>query len=777
MVTGSSPHAGRRRVAWRAVRQLQVPLVAVALLAATSTTAAAAPLADPVEAGRFSFDRSLVLSTPMLTGSSPIIAAGGVREGGLSSLQVVPGTGNRRFLSVSDRGPNGQPTQAAGGRSFPAPGFAPTIYELQADDDGRLSVLSRTQIRVPGTDPLRVAQPGTFPGDPSTITGFRNLSALALDDNMYLQTSDNTIGPVYAPTDPYGLDTEGLQRDPRDGSYWLSDEYRPSIVHLDRSGVMLARIVPTGSGAQDTDATGLTTPLSSFYGGAGQPKLQELLPAEWMARRQNRGLEGVALSADGTKLYAMMQNPLDTRSNADIDPLTAGTQELYKTFGFGPEAGGAGGRCDAVTTGPENSAAATNTNFYRNVRIAELDVSRPGTPVLTGEFIYRLDLQSASNSTVQGRQRVSDIAWAGNRRLIVGEHDDDALAATGSATGRRLAEVDLNAATNLATSAAYDTFSKRAAQVSPGVGGKTVVQPLGCYLDNGTAAELAALPTPVVSAAKSTYLDLGSAPAGVNFNFNKVEGVTLLDGGAGVAVVNDNDFGFAQGDDLQITPAADPAVELRIYASRPSGTAPTVTGTATAGRTLTCTPGTYGGSGALDVGYAWQRGGTAIAGAGASRVTLSTEDIGASITCAVTAARVAGPVRAAALPRTSAATAPVAAFDAGAMGPAGTPGAPGKTGARGPKGSAGARGPLGRVSCKLTRKRGKVTAVSCKVTALKTSKAKKAKVSQAGRALATATIRGGVATLHLSRRTRGTVNVTLLDARGKVLARTKTGVR
>ena len=60
---------------------------------------------------------------------------------------------------------------------------------------------------------------------------------------------------------------------------------------------------------------------------------------------------------------------------------------------------------------------------------------------------------------------------------------------------------------------------------------------------------------------------------GVAFTFNKVEGVTLLDGMAGVALVNDNDFGFAQPDDLMISPAPDPTEQLRFYAPRPSGAA------------------------------------------------------------------------------------------------------------------------------------------------------------------------------------------------------------
>jgi hypothetical protein len=232
----------------------------------------------------------------------------------LSVLQVVPGSGNTRFVSVSDRGPNGQPTAAEGGRTFLSLPFAPIIYELEAQPDGRLAVLSRTQIRVPGTDPVRAD--ALFGGGTSLITGIRNVVTPTVDDRTWRMTADTTVAE-YLPTDPYGLDTEGIARDPRDGSYWVSDEYRPSIARVDRFGVMRQRIVPGGSGALDTDPTAATVPLSSFYGGAQQPALQEKLPAEYQARRLNRGMEGLALSPDGTKLRGMMQNALDTQ-NADL---------------------------------------------------------------------------------------------------------------------------------------------------------------------------------------------------------------------------------------------------------------------------------------------------------------------------------------------------------------------------------------------------------------------------------------------------------------------------
>ena len=90
--------------------------------AALTSAPARAALTDPVDAGSFAFDRSQVLATPNLSAS--------IREGGLSGLQVEPGTGKRRFWSVSDRGPTGTPTAAVGGRTFLSPGFAPQVYEL-----------------------------------------------------------------------------------------------------------------------------------------------------------------------------------------------------------------------------------------------------------------------------------------------------------------------------------------------------------------------------------------------------------------------------------------------------------------------------------------------------------------------------------------------------------------------------------------------------------------------------------------------------------------------
>ncbi len=93
--------------------------------------------------------------------------------------------------------------------------------------------------------------------------------------------------------DALGGDFEGIAVD-EDGSFWLPDEYRPAIYHFDARGLLLQRFIPVGAHA----AAGLPVP-------AGRCRPAQLgieaLPAVIAQRRQNRGMEGIALR-DG-KVY------------------------------------------------------------------------------------------------------------------------------------------------------------------------------------------------------------------------------------------------------------------------------------------------------------------------------------------------------------------------------------------------------------------------------------------------------------------------------------------
>jgi hypothetical protein len=83
------------------------------------------------------------------------------------------------------------------------------------------------------------------------------------------------------------LDPESFHR-VADGSYWIGEEFNPSLVHFSADGVMLAAPVKLAG-------------LNSADNPTGEPAN---LP-------RSRGFEGMALSADGKRLYPMLEGALE----------------------------------------------------------------------------------------------------------------------------------------------------------------------------------------------------------------------------------------------------------------------------------------------------------------------------------------------------------------------------------------------------------------------------------------------------------------------------------
>ena len=79
---------------------------------------------------------------------------------------------------------------------------------------------------------------------------------------------------------PYGLDREGLAT-LKDGTFWVSDEYAPHIVHYSATGVELERKSPLGVKTSGR-------------------KLPAVLERRW----PNRGMEGLAITPDKKALVA-----------------------------------------------------------------------------------------------------------------------------------------------------------------------------------------------------------------------------------------------------------------------------------------------------------------------------------------------------------------------------------------------------------------------------------------------------------------------------------------
>lgn len=207
--------------------------------------------------------------------------------GGFSGLysQGIAANGNLKFVTNTDRGPNGEPTGA--NRPFLLPNFQPEIVSFELNQtSGEISITKRT---------------GLFRADGKTpLTGLPNLQAgangLAYTDEIGVDLD----GKVLA-NDPVGADLEGIAIGP-DGTYWLVDEYRPAIYQFDTDGKLLNRFIPKGTATAPT----VDFPAGSFG--------TEVLPAVYAQRRSNRGFEAVAI--DGYKLYAFIQSPIDNPDNA-----------------------------------------------------------------------------------------------------------------------------------------------------------------------------------------------------------------------------------------------------------------------------------------------------------------------------------------------------------------------------------------------------------------------------------------------------------------------------
>ncbi|MEV0372885.1 esterase-like activity of phytase family protein [Streptomyces sp. NPDC050636] len=198
----------------------------------------------------------------------------GVKLGGIGS-DIFPAGRPGEFWTVTDRGPNGRITvDGTKRRTFPVPGFDPAIVKIRVAGD-HITVLDSLPIT-------------TRSGKP--VTGLPNQPGR--DEAPYTYDAGRPLS-----YDPDGLDTEGIVR-ATDGSFWLADEYGPSLVHVSASGRVLARYVPKG--------LRLT--------GTGYPVV-ESLPGLLLQRKTNRGFEGLALLPDGD-LVAAVQSPLSNPDTA-----------------------------------------------------------------------------------------------------------------------------------------------------------------------------------------------------------------------------------------------------------------------------------------------------------------------------------------------------------------------------------------------------------------------------------------------------------------------------
>ncbi|MBD1394140.1 esterase-like activity of phytase family protein [Mucilaginibacter glaciei] len=196
-----------------------------------------------------------------------------------------------------------------------------------------------------------------------------------------------------------GIDSEGLVL-ASDGTFWVSDEYGPHIVHFDATGKTIERINPFGSGT----------------GG-------RKLPLVFAKRRPNRGMEGLAITPDGKTLVGLMQSPMYNPSSAAISgsvvlriltfDIATGTTKQYAYL------------MDLATlTGCSEITALSATTFLT----IERDGLYGGAPTNPSAFkkVFKIDISNATD--------ISDAANSANGKLFGGKTVEELKDAAGLTT-------------------------------------------------------------------------------------------------------------------------------------------------------------------------------------------------------------------------------------------------------------------------------------------------------------------------------------------------------
>ena len=225
----------------------------------------------------------LAKDDPSVTHDVPIVL------GGISDVTVekaIDDSGQFVIRLLTDRGPSRKIETADGKqRVFLNPSFVPTVLVFGISgcslDESRgeskklkINLQSQFSLQTPSG---------------KVITGRSN--GLEGDDSIANPSGEELLAP-----DVNGIDPEGCAL-LADGTFWLSEEYRPSILCCEADGTVTKRCVPED----------VKLPLSDI-------QIVENLPAHYANRRANRGFESLAISPDESTIWALMQSPFNNEA-------------------------------------------------------------------------------------------------------------------------------------------------------------------------------------------------------------------------------------------------------------------------------------------------------------------------------------------------------------------------------------------------------------------------------------------------------------------------------
>ena len=270
-----------------------------------------------------------------------------VWAGGFGSAMALHPGRSDLFYFLTDRGPNAG-TGREDEKVFLQPSYAPRVG-LFRRDGARLRLVREILLR---------DETGR------TLSGLPNPAGAGGTGERALDPRGNVLG-----ADPRGVDPEGLAALP-DGTFWMAEEYGPSLLHVDASGRTLERINPF-------------TPSSRG----------RRLPRVLTSRRPNFGFEGLTVTPDGRALIAIVQAPLDNPSR-EVRQAARLTRLVWMDLGSGRTR-----QFAYMHDVPELSNTDLVALSDRELLVVERDGLFPGHPEKPARHkrIYRASLEAATD--------------------------------------------------------------------------------------------------------------------------------------------------------------------------------------------------------------------------------------------------------------------------------------------------------------------------------------------------------------------------------------------
>lgn len=338
-----------------------------------------------------------------------------IRGGGYGSDAAAHPTNANQFYALTDRGPNADFNGIAGkGKQFLVPNYTPSIglFELQAD--GKIIKVKELLLKDRQGNPISgLPNPKALGGTnevPYDIDG----QPMTVNPNLPFDAVTNPIK-----TDINGLDPEGLAA-LTDGSFWVSDEYGPHLVHYDANGIEIARINAFANDERNNVII------------SGK---QVLLPTEFTKRRANRGMEALTMTPDQTTLVGIMESSMDNpdksgRLSSLVRIVTINlvsgqiTQYLYRLD-----------KAEHVTSG---IVALGNHEFY----LIEHDRKFPLQDKSAQKLIYKIDISQATDiEAILNDENVKQDETLG---LLVNGQTLEQLIAVDEKNWQMLEEININ---------------------------------------------------------------------------------------------------------------------------------------------------------------------------------------------------------------------------------------------------------------------------------------------------------------------------------------------